>query len=105
MSLLADQIDTGLLVNPWRVDCAMRRREMTSKALAEKLGLPPRVVAKWRKPSGYTLHLAMEEIERLSSALEFPVGWFTAGDEETDFANGALIDASIARHWGGDKCK
>ena len=74
---------------------------MSAKALAGSVGKPYRVVAKWRKPSGYTLYLTENEIARIAKALQFPSGWFTDGDEEEDFANAAMLGAEIGRHWGG----
>jgi len=75
-----------MYVNPARVWSAKARRGLTIKALAEAVGEKPRVVSAWIKPSGYSLDLTWSQVERLVLATQFPVGWFTGGDEEEDFS-------------------
>jgi transcriptional regulator with XRE-family HTH domain len=86
MRTTASMENDMVYVNPARILTARMRRGMTSKKLAEEVGEQPRTIAKWVKPSDYSLDLTEAQIARLVLATSFPAGWFTGGDEEEDFA-------------------
>jgi len=84
-----------MIINPARVWVAKASQKMTTKALAKAVGESPRTVARWSKPSGYSLELTDEQLQRLSFATSFPLGFFTDGDEETEFSEINDIGASL----------